>query len=84
MALSERIEYDQYQIVTQWRHIQVRKATVIEKDGVEVTRTFHRYVLTPNMDISAEPADIQEMAKLFWTDAIKASWATELERQMND
>ena len=45
MALTEKIDYDQYEIVTPWKHIQVRKATVIEKDGVEVTRTFHRYCL---------------------------------------
>tara|TARA_A100001391_G_scaffold185524_1_gene154141 strand:- start:70 stop:378 length:309 start_codon:yes stop_codon:yes gene_type:complete len=45
MALTESIEYDKIEIVSQYKHIQVRKATVIKKDGVELTRSFERYVL---------------------------------------
>ncbi len=45
MALSESIEYDKIEIVGQYKHVQVRKATVIKKDGVELTRSFERYVL---------------------------------------
>ena len=45
MALTESIEYDKIEIVTEYRHVQVRKATVIKKDGVELTRSFERYVL---------------------------------------
>ena len=47
MALTESIEYDKIEVVTQYKHVQVRKATVIKKDDVELTRTFHRYVLDP-------------------------------------
>ena len=47
MALSESTEYDKIEIVTTFMHVQVRKATVIKKDGVEVTRSFDRYVLVP-------------------------------------
>ena len=47
MALSESIEYDKIEIVGQYKSIQVRKATVIKKDGVELTRTFNRFVLDP-------------------------------------
>ena len=47
MALSESIEYDKIEIVTQYKHVQVRKATVIKKDGVELTRSFMRFVLDP-------------------------------------
>ena len=47
MALSESIEYDKIEVVGQYKNIQVRKATVIKKDGVELTRTYHRYVLSP-------------------------------------
>ena len=47
MALSESIEYDKIEIVTQYKHVQVRKATVIKKDGVELTRSFKRFVLDP-------------------------------------
>ena len=45
MALTESVEYDKLEIVSQYKHVQVRKATVIKKDGVELTRSFFRYVL---------------------------------------
>ena len=45
MALTESIEYDKIEVVGQYRHVQVRKATVIKKNGVELTRSFERYVL---------------------------------------
>ena len=45
MALTETVEYDKIEVVTQYKHVQVRKATVIKKDGVELTRSFERFVL---------------------------------------
>jgi len=47
MALSESIEYDKIEVVGQYKHVQIRKATVIKKDGVELTRSFNRFVLNP-------------------------------------
>ena len=47
MALSESIEYDKIEVVGQYKQVQVRKATVIKKDGVELTSSFHRFVLDP-------------------------------------
>ena len=47
MALSELIEYDKIEVVGQHKAVQVRKATVIKKDGTELTRSFERYVLQP-------------------------------------
>ena len=47
MALTESIEYDKIEVVGQYKHVQVRKATVIKKDGTEVTRSFERFVLDP-------------------------------------
>ena len=47
MALSETIEYDKIEVVGQYKHVQVRKATVIKKDGTEITRSFERFVLQP-------------------------------------
>ena len=47
MALEETIEYDKIEVVGQYKHVQVRKATVIKKDGVELTRSFERFVLQP-------------------------------------
>jgi len=47
MALTESIEYDKIEIVGEYKAVQVRKATVIKKDGVELTRSFNRFVLNP-------------------------------------
>ena len=47
MALTETIEYDKSEVVGQFKHVQVRKATVIKKDGTEITRSFERFVLDP-------------------------------------
>ena len=47
MALTESIEYDKIEVVGQYKHVQVRKATVIKKDGTEITRSFNRFVLDP-------------------------------------
>ena len=47
MALTESIEYDKIEVVGQYKHVQVRKATVIKKDGTEITRSFERFVLNP-------------------------------------
>ena len=53
MALSESIEYDKIEVVGQYKLVQVRKATVIKKDGTELTRSFHRYVLDAGtLDVS--------------------------------
>ena len=47
MALTEHIEYDKIEVVGTYKHVQVRKATVIKKDGAELTRSFERFVLDP-------------------------------------
>ena len=47
MALTETIEYDKIEVVGQYKAVQVRKATVIKKDGTELTRSFERFVLDP-------------------------------------
>ena len=76
MALSESIEYDKIEVVTQYKNVQVRKATVIKKDGKELTRSFERYVLNPDSDISKEPTEVTAICNAVWTDAVKESWKT--------
>tara|TARA_R100000322_G_scaffold137850_1_gene93593 strand:- start:42 stop:296 length:255 start_codon:yes stop_codon:yes gene_type:complete len=76
MALSESIEYDKIEVVGEYKAVQVRKATVIKKDGTELSRSFERYVLHPDSDISAEPAEITAICNVVWTDAIKEAWKT--------
>ena len=88
MALAESIEYDKIEIVGIYKAVQVRKATVIKKDGVELTRTFERYVLQAGMldgndnlvdtDISSEPTEVQAICNAVWTETIKAAWKAKL------
>ena len=74
MALAESIEYDKIEVVGQYKTVQVRKATVITKDGNELTRSFERYVLHPDSDISGEPTEVQSICNVVWTDAVKTAW----------
>ena len=76
MALTESIEYDKIEIVGIYKAVQVRKATVIKKDGVEIpgSRSFERYVLQPDSDISGEPTEVQAVCNAVWTDAVKTAW----------
>ena len=81
MALSESIEYDKIEIVGQWKAVQVRKATVIKKDGKELTRSFERYVLHPHMDLSqrSEPNEVVAVCNAVWTQEVKDAWKAYLE-----
>ena len=74
MALTESTEYDKIEVVGQYKTVQVREATVIKKDGTELTRSFRRYVLHPNADVSKEPAEVKAICDAVWTDAIKDAW----------
>ena len=76
MALSESIEYDKIEVVGQV--IQVRKATVIKKDGKEITRAFERYVLHPDTDLSqrSEPNEVVAICNAAWTQEVKDAWKT--------
>ncbi len=88
MALTESIEYDKIEVVGQYKAVQVRKATVIKKDGAELTRSFERYVLQAgtldgsdnlvDTDLSAEPEKVKSICNAVWTDDIKAAWKAKL------
>jgi len=80
MALTETTEYDKIEIVTPYKHVQVRKATVIKKDDKELTRAFSRYILTPDMDLSqrSEPNEIVAICNTVWTQEVKDAWASHL------
>ena len=73
MALTEKIEIDRIEIANQW-NIQVRQATIIERDGDFVSRTFYRWVLTPDMDISGQEQKVQDIANAAWTDEVKTAY----------
>ena len=74
MALTETTEYDKIEVVLPYKKVQVRKATVIKKDGKEISRSFERYVLRPDSDISTEPAEVSAICNAAWTDEVKEAW----------
>ena len=88
MALTESIEYDKIEVVGQYKTVQVRKATVIKKDDVELTRSFERYVLHPgtldgsnnlvDTDLSGQPAEVSAICTAAWTTDVKAAWKANL------
>ena len=88
MALTETNENDKIEVVNRW-NVQVRNATVIKKDGVELTRSFHRKVLVPgtlkggsgsdkdtlvDTDISGEDADVKAICNAAWTAQVKTDF----------
>ena len=74
MALAESIEYGKIEVVGQYKAVQVRKATVIKKYDKELTRSFERYVLNPDSDVSKEPAEVKAVCDAVWTDEVKKAW----------
>jgi len=88
MAITKEIIEDKIEIVSDFKNIQVRTATVIKEDGVELTRSFHRHVVScvesnydaesekwthTDTDISGESTEVQAIANAVWTDAVKAA-----------
>lgn len=81
MALTERTVEDNISVVGDFKHIQVRTATVIERDGVEISRSFSRHVVAPNADITGESTEVQAISAAVHTDAVKAAYAAHLATQ---
>jgi len=82
MALTEETIQDKIEIVGEFKHIQVRTATVIKKDGVEISRSFHRHVVSPDIsadDLKKESADVQGIAAQVHTSDVKAAYTKHLE-----
>ncbi len=84
MALTERTEQDKVEIVGPYKHVQVRTATVIERDGVEISRSFSRHVVAPDADISGESAEVQAICNAVHTQAVKDAYAAHLAAQENN
>jgi len=84
MALTERFENDKIEVVGTYKAVQVRRAEVIEKDGVEIARSFHRHALScgsldesdelVDTDISGEDADVQAICTAAWTQTVKDAY----------
>ena len=75
MAITKRTEEDKIEVVGPFKNIQVRTVTIIEEDGVELSRSYHRHVISPDSDSSGESADVKAMVAQFHTDSVKKAYA---------
>ena len=78
MAITKEIVQDKIEIVGDFKHIHVRTATVIKEDGEELSRSFHRHVVSPDSDSTNESSDVKAMVAQFHTDAVKTAYAEHL------
>mgnify|MGYP003112935961 FL=1 len=88
MAITKTTEIGQMEVVGEYKHVQVRTDTVIKEDGTELSRTYHRHVLTPgklndsdalvDTDISGEDSSVQSVCNAVWTNSVKNAWKAKL------
>tara|TARA_Y100001937_G_scaffold47680_1_gene66724 strand:- start:203 stop:481 length:279 start_codon:yes stop_codon:yes gene_type:complete len=90
MALTEETIQDKIEVVGDYKAVQVRKATVIKKDGTEISRNFHRHVLQcstksgdtwADTDISGESTEVQAICNAVWSDSVKTAYQTMMDAQ---
>jgi hypothetical protein len=83
MALTEETLNDKIEVVNNsiFSSVQVRTATVIKRDGTEISRTFHRHVVMPDADLAAEDADVAAVCTPVFTQAVKDAYANHLASQ---
>ena len=74
---SERIEYKEEILPNQT--IQLRTATIVERDGVEIGRQYHREAFVPGSDVSGAPGEVQAIAGVLWTDEVIAAYEASLD-----
>ena len=79
MAITKEVIQDKIEVVGDYKHIQVRTATIIKEDGKEISRSFHRHVVSPDSDSTNESADVKAMVKQFHTDAVKKAYKAHIE-----
>ena len=75
MAITKELIQDKIEVVGDFKHIQVRTATVIKEDGKELSRSFHRHVVSPDSESTNESDDVKAMVAQFHTDAVKKAYA---------
>ena len=79
MAITKETIQDKIEVVGDFKHIQLRTATVIKEEGKEISRSFHRHVVSPDSDSTNESADVKAMVKQFHTDAVKKAYKAHIE-----
>ena len=92
MALTESTVEDKIEVVSDHKHVQIRTATVIARDGTEISRSFHRHTLAcstksgdpavwSDTDISGESTEVQGICNAVWSDAVKTAYQTAMDAQ---
>ena len=81
MALTEETVRDKIEIVSEHKFVQVRTATVIKRDGIEISRSFSRHVVAPDADITGESTEVQAICNAVHTQAVKDAYAAHLAAQ---
>ena len=90
MALTEETLEDKIEVVGDYKAVQVRTATVIKRDGVEISRSFHRHALQcstktgdtwADTDISSESTEVQGICNVVWSDSVKTAYQTAMDAQ---
>ena len=84
MALTEETVQDKIEIVGDFKMVQVRTATVIKRDGEEISRSFHRHVVSPGDDITSESTEVQAICNAVHTQEIKDAYAAYIAAQTPD
>jgi hypothetical protein len=79
MALTKETVVDKIEIVGQFKAVQVRTATIVKEDGVELSRSFHRHVIQPDQDTSNETQEVQDVCNAVHTQAVKDAYAAYLD-----
>ena len=83
MAIIKETIQDKFEVVGEFKAIQVRTATIIKEDGVEISRSFHRHVVAPDSDSTNESDDVKAMVAQFHTDAVKKAYADHIAKSMS-
>ena len=90
MALTEETKEDKIEIVGDYKSVQVRTATIIKRDGTEISSSYHRHVLScstksddtwGDTDISGESTEVQAICNAVWTDAVKTAYQTAMDAE---
>ena len=81
MALTEETVEDKIEVVGEFKHVQVRTATIIRRDGEEISRTYHRHIIQPGDDYSGQSSDVQAVCSAVHTQAIKDAYADHIASQ---
>ena len=81
MAITKEAIIEKVEVVGEYKAVQVATDTVIKEDGKEISRSRHRHVVHSDQDISGEDAEVQAVANVVWTQAVKDSWQAKLDSE---